>query len=160
MRRKSAPSPSQYGLGAPLKGLTDVVEIGSRSSPHILIPARPPPPAWEPLGSPHAPMRRRPPYGSSTRPTNRTTPVSLSRIRKMNGLSTVTLTGSGGADSACIMTAVAAAASVPASSTDTNALCTTSRMKRHSASPARQDRPSMPEKSEEALSKRRTCPWS
>ncbi len=61
-------------------------------------------------------------HGSATRPTNSTVPVGRSRTRKMNGRSTRTSTGLGFADSVCITTPVAAAASVPASSTDTKVL--------------------------------------
>ncbi len=61
--------------------------------------------------------------GFRTRPTKRMLPVPMSRIRKMNGRSMVTCTGgSTGADVTPTITAVAAAASVPASSTETNAL--------------------------------------
>ena len=60
--------------------------------------------------------------GLSTRPTKSIDPVSISRIRNMKGRSMVTSTGSPGGIDAGIMTAVAAAASVPDSSTETNAL--------------------------------------
>lgn len=56
--------------------------------------------------------------GSITRPTNSTVPVSISRIRKMKGLSISTRVISGIAVKPTI-TPVAAAASVPASSTET-----------------------------------------
>ena len=61
-------------------------------------------------------------YGFTTLPMNSTVPVGRSRTRNMNGRSNRTFTGLGFADSVCITTPVAAAASVPASSTDTKAL--------------------------------------
>ena len=63
-------------------------------------------------------------YGAGfiTRPRNRSVPVALSRMRKMKGRSTVTGMGSLVGPEVGTTTAVAAAASVPRSSTDTNAL--------------------------------------
>ena len=63
--------------------------------------------------------------GSVIRPRNSTAPVSRSRRAKTNGRSTVRLTGSAGAAPAAITTAVAAAASVPFSSTSMLAWWTT-----------------------------------
>jgi len=60
--------------------------------------------------------------GFTTCPRNRMAPLSMSRIRKTNGRSTFTSTGVPGAAVRSITTAVAAAASVPSSSTATNAL--------------------------------------
>ena len=60
--------------------------------------------------------------GFSTRPTNRMASVVRSRIKKMKGRSTITFFGSGLPDNKRATTPVAAAASVPSSSTDTNAL--------------------------------------
>jgi len=57
--------------------------------------------------------------GLRTRPIKRTAPVSMSRIRKMKGRSMLTSTGGSGTAVNFIITAVAAAASVPASSTAT-----------------------------------------
>ena len=59
--------------------------------------------------------------GFRTRPVNRTVPVSMSRIMNMNGRSTLSSMGDVRLPF-FITTAVAAAASVPASSTATNAL--------------------------------------
>ena len=64
--------------------------------------------------------------GSTTRPMNSNKPVFLSTIINKNGRSTRNaVAGSGIAPLVIITTAVAAAASVPFSSTLTNALCTT-----------------------------------
>ena len=61
--------------------------------------------------------------GFSTRPTNRMASVARSRIRKIKGRSTIILIGSGlPYTTFSVITLVAAAASVPSSSTDTNAL--------------------------------------
>jgi hypothetical protein len=59
------------------------------------------------------------PPGSVTLPTNNIVPVELSRIRKKNGRSTVNSTRSEGREVASMIAVVAAAASVPASSTAT-----------------------------------------
>ena len=55
--------------------------------------------------------------GINTRPKNRIVPVFISLIKKMNGWSMVTSTGEAGMAVVPTITAVAAAASVPASST-------------------------------------------
>lgn len=60
-------------------------------------------------------------FGVVNRPRNRIAPVGLSRIRNTNGRSMVSST-TWGAEVSLMMTAVAAAASVPCSSTATNAL--------------------------------------
>src|SRR5690554_4872993 len=74
------------------------------------------------------------------RPTKSRLWLLLSRITKIKGLSALNLTGSMGIDLVRMVMAVAAAASVPLSSTETNALWMTSLMLRLSASV-------MPEKS-------------
>jgi hypothetical protein len=64
--------------------------------------------------------------GLQTLPMNRTAPDFLARIRNRNGWSARKTFGAMGMEVARIMTPVAAAASVPFSSTCTKALCTTS----------------------------------
>src|SRR5262249_8101258 len=66
-------------------------------------------------------------YGLVNRPMKRMAPLRLSRNTNANGWSAVKVAG-GGAELCSMMTAVAAAASVPASLTSTNALCTTAEM--------------------------------
>ncbi len=61
------------------------------------------------------------PDGSTTRPTNNTVLVGMSRMKKMNGRFTSRVTCFDGAAKPAVTTAVAAAASVPCSSTLTNA---------------------------------------
>ena len=71
--------------------------------------------------------------GSATRPMNRIMPLALSRMKNRNGWSALNSTGGARAADARAMTAaVAAAASVPFSSTFTNALWKTSLKKRRS----------------------------
>ncbi len=60
--------------------------------------------------------------GSTTHPTNRMAPVCRSRMRKKSGQFTVTSTLGRGRAVTPATTAVAAAASVPESPTETNAL--------------------------------------
>ena len=82
------------------------------------------------------------PAGLTIRPIKRIAPVFMSRIRNMKGRLIVNSIGGDGAEVSDTIAAVAAAASVPASSTDTNALWRTSLIKRLWL-------PSMPEKSAE-----------
>src|SRR6185295_3289338 len=71
--------------------------------------------------------------GSATRPMNRIIPLALSRMKNRNGWSALNSTGGARAAAArAITAAVAAAASVPFSSTLTNALWKTSLRNRRS----------------------------
>src|SRR5262249_51615573 len=103
------------------RGSRQVTETtnGRRAPP--AVGKRPPAAA---RGAPRAPVRFPAYFGSTTRPRKRRLPERLSRIRNRNGWSA---RNAGGALSRSTTTAVAPVASVPTSSTLTNALCTVSR---------------------------------